>query len=106
MNPKIVAACEAYSRGESERALPLIAENVEWHIVGDRTISGIEAVREMCEEAAAESKPNFANGRVIQAKNHVVVEGANLDADVHYCDIYAVEDGQITEITSYCLTAL
>ncbi len=106
MNAKIIAACEAYSRGDSEKALPLIAEDVAWHIVGDRTIIGLEAVREMCEEAAAEGKPNFENTRTIEGKHHVVVEGSDLDRDVHYCDIYTSEHGKITEITSYCLASL
>lgn len=106
MNVKIIAACEAYSRGDSEKALPLLSEEVQWHIIGDHTIIGIEGVRIMCEEAAAESKPNFKNTRTIQSKHHVIVEGSDIDQDVHYCDIYTTEDGLITEITSYCLAAL
>lgn len=106
MNAKIVAACEAYSRGEGEKAFPLIAHDVEWHIVGDHTLVGLEGLKEVCAEAAAEGKPNFQNTRTIQSKHHVIVEGSDLDHDVHYCDVYTAEGGLITEITSYCLTAL
>ena len=53
----------------------------------------------MCEEAAYEGKANFQNGRVIRGKNHIVVEGADLDTDIHYCDIYTIEREQIMEIT-------
>jgi len=104
MNAKIIAACEAFSMGNAEAAQPYIAEAIEWHIVGDRTIDGNAAVKEMCDDAAAQGKPNFQNGRVIKAKNHVIVEGADLDTDMHYCDIYAIDGGEIVEITSYCLT--
>ena len=106
MNVKIVAACEAYSRGDGEKAFPLISEDVQWHIVGDHTIIGLGGLKEVCAEAAAEGKPNFSNTRTIQGKHHVIVEGRDLDRDVHYCDIYTAEAGKITEITSYCLTAL
>lgn len=106
MNTKIIAACEAFSMGDSAPALPLIADGIEWHIVGDRTIAGNATVKEMCEDAASQEKPNFQNGRVIKAKTHVIVEGADLDTDMHYCDIYSIEQDQIVEITSYCLAGV
>ena len=104
MNAQIIAACEAFSMGDSAAALAFIADGIEWHIVGDRTIDGNAAVKEMCADAAAQGRPNFQNGRVIKAKNHLIVEGSDLDTDMHYCDIYAIEKDQIVEITSYCLT--
>jgi hypothetical protein len=106
MNAKISAACEAFSMGESSAALDFIADGVEWHIVGDRTIDGNAAVKEMCEDAASQGKANFQNGRVIKAKNHIIVEGADLDTDMHYCDIYTIEKEKIMEITSYCLASI
>jgi len=90
--------------GDAQPAQDFIAEDIEWHIVGDRTIDGNAAVKEMCADAAAQGRPNFQNGRVIKAKNHLIVEGSDLDTDMHYCDIYAIEKEQIVEITSYCLT--
>jgi ketosteroid isomerase-like protein len=104
MNARIIAACEAFSMGDAQPAQDFIAEDIEWHIVGDRTIDGNAAVKEMCADAAAQGRPNFQNGRVIKAKNHLIVEGSDLDTDMHYCDIYAIEKEQIAEITSYCLT--
>ena len=103
MKAKIIAACEAFSMGNPEAALAYLADGIEWHIVGDRTIDGNAAVQEMCQDAASQGTPNFQNGRVIKAKNHLIVEGADLDTDMHYCDIYTVENDQIMEITSYSL---
>ncbi|MGZ0656905.1 nuclear transport factor 2 family protein [Coraliomargarita sp. W4R72] len=103
MNAKIIAACEAFSKGDPEAALSFLADGIEWHIVGDRTIDGNAAVKEMCEDAASQGTPNFENGRVIKAKNHLIVEGANLDTEMYYCDIYTVENDEIAEITSYSL---
>ena len=50
--------------GDSAAALDFIADGIEWHIVGDLTIDGNAAVKEMCEEAASQGKANFQNGRV------------------------------------------
>ena len=58
--------------GDSAAALDFIADGIEWHIVGDRTIDGNAAVKEMCEDAASQGKANFQNGRVIKGKNHIV----------------------------------
>ena len=106
MNAKIISACEAFSLGQSAKALPLIADEVEWHIVGDHSIIGKAGVESTCAEAEAEGNPNFKNVRVIPAKSHVVVEGHDIDSDVHYCDIYTIEENLIYEITSYCLASL
>jgi ketosteroid isomerase-like protein len=103
MNAQIIAACEAFSMGDAQPALPFLADEVEWHIVGDRTIDGNAAVKEMCADAASQGTPKFQNGRLIQAKNHLIVEGADLESDMHYCDIYTIENGQIAEITYYSL---
>ena len=106
MNAKIIAACEAYSRGEGDKAYDSIAEEVQWHIIGDHTIIGLDGIKEMCAEAAAEGTPNFENTRTITGKHHIIVEGSDLDNDVHYCDIYTTEGGLITEITSYSLAGI
>ena len=92
--------------GDSVAALEFIAEGIECHNVADRTIDGNVTIKEMCEEAASQGKANFQNGRVIKGKNHIVVEGADLDTDIHYCDIYTIEKEQIMEITSYCLVGI
>jgi hypothetical protein len=106
MHAKIIAACGAFSMGDSAAALDFIADGIEWHIVGGHTIDGNAAVKEMCEDAASQGKANFQNVRVIKGKNHIVVEGADLDTDMHYCDIYTIEQEQTMEITSYCLAGI
>lgn len=103
MKPKIIAACEAFSLGQSAKALPQIADEAEWHIVGDHIIVGKAGIENTCEEAEAEGNPNFKNMRTIEGKFHVIVEGNDLDSDIHYCDIYTIEEDTIYEITSYCL---
>ena len=106
MNAKITAACEAFSLGQSVKALPLIADEVEWHIVGDHSIIGKAGVEDTCAEAEAEGNPNFKNLRTIESKSHVIIEGHDLESDVHYCDIYTIEESLIYEITSVSYTHL
>jgi replication-associated recombination protein RarA len=106
MKSQITDACFAFSTGDSKKALTFIFEDVVWNIVGDREIEGLDAVKEICEEAAKEGPPNFKNIRTIESKFHVICEGANLDSDVYYCDIYTIENDLINEITSYCLSTL
>ena len=69
--------------GDSVTALKFIAESIEWHIVGHRTIDGNVTIKEMCQEAASQGKAYFQNSRVIKGKNHIFVEGADLDTDIH-----------------------
>lgn len=106
MKPKILEACLAFSTGEGKKAYPLIAEDAVWNIVGDREIDGLTEIKLICDEATKESAPNFKNIRTIESKFHIICEGANLNDDVYYCDIYTIEEDRITEITSYCLSAL
>ena len=105
MDTKLIAACEAYSTGNGEAAFDQIAEDVQWHIIGDHTILGIDGLKHACEEAAKGEKPNFENHRTILSENAVVVEGSDVEADIHYCDIYTIRDGLISEITSYSMAA-
>lgn len=104
MNSDFTAACEAFSLGQTAEALKLSSEDIAWNIVGDRSVVGLKDVKAMCKEAAKQGAPNFRNIRTICAESHIIVEGADLDSDVYYCDIYAVEDNSICEITSYGLS--
>ena len=55
--------------GDSAAALDFIADGIEWQIVGDHTIDGNAAVKEICEDAASQGKASFQNGRVIKGRN-------------------------------------
>ena len=66
MNAKIIAACEAFSMGDPAPAQAFLAENIEWHIVGDRTIDGHAAVQEMCASVLCHPHSRFTiRGKVI-----------------------------------------
>lgn len=105
MDDKLIAACKAFSTGNGEAAFEQIAEDVQWHIIGDHSILGIDGLKNACEEAAKGDKPNFENHRTIESDSAIVVEGSDVEADIHYCDIYTIREGLIAEITSYCMAA-
>ena len=104
MNAKIVAACQAFSLGQSAKALRphrrRRRSGTSWGTTASAGKAGVEAT---CAEAEAEGNPNFKNLRTIEGRIHVVVEGNDLEGDVHYCDIYTIEENLIYEISSYCL---
>lgn len=105
MDTTLIAACEAFSQGNGLKALKHMADDVQWHIIGDHSILGLEGVKHECEEAIKDGLPNFENHRTILGETSVVVEGSDVEADIHYCDIYTILDGKISEIASYCMTA-
>ena len=105
MDAAVIKACEAFSTGKGELAFDQMSEEVQWHIIGDHSILGLDGIKHECAEAAKDGLPNFENHRTIQGDNYIVVEGSDLEADIHYCDIYTILDGKISEIASYCMTA-
>ncbi|MGB0417048.1 MAG: nuclear transport factor 2 family protein [Coraliomargarita sp.] len=105
MDAELINACEAFSTGNGPEAFGQMADDIQWHIIGDHSILGLEGVKHECNEALKEGLPNFENHRTILGEHCIVVEGSDVEADVHYCDIYSIVDGQISEIASYCMTA-
>jgi ketosteroid isomerase-like protein len=106
MDAALIAACEAFSVGDSHLAMAHIDAAVQWEIVGDHRIIGRDGVEQACTEAAQAGTPDFTNHRVHAQTDTVIVEGSNCNGDLHYCDIYRIREGRIQTITSYCLSAL
>ncbi|MFT4902039.1 MAG: hypothetical protein ACI81V_001322 [Lentimonas sp.] len=104
MNSDFITACEAFSLGQPAAALKMFSEDIAWNIVGDRSVVGLKEVKAMCKEAAQAGEPNFRNIRTITTESYIIVEGADLNSEVYYCDIYAFEGESITEVTSYGLS--
>lgn len=106
MDRKIIAACEAFSLGDAKGAVEWIDPEVIWNVVGAKTILGRQAMMEFCAEMTANGCPEFKNARTTVGESQVVVEGAELKEDgVSYCDSYAIRNGMIVEIRSYCVNS-
>jgi len=101
----------AFSTHDFESALPHIAEDVVWELVGGETIHGRDMVAKLCgvtSDALAGTTVTVRSARSVAGTGAVVV-----DAVTHYdhpadgvsivasCDLYDHSDDVITRIRSY-----
>ena len=104
MNTSLIKACERFSEGDSSVALGFLDNEILWTVVGEKTIQGIDALKDFCAKATENGCPDFQNTQTIVGNEHVAVQGAERKEEgIAYCDVYRVEDGSIVEITSYCI---
>ena len=102
---------EAFSRHDFDVALPFLAADVTWSLVGGKRIRGREEVVEWCRASAeylAPESTRFLDLRVLTGEGWVVVEsaaeyaeGAGERSRIAACDVYRFEGGAIAGITSY-----
>jgi ketosteroid isomerase-like protein len=104
----------AFSSHRFEAALPHLADDVVWTIVGSQPVMGPKAVKKACERTAAylaKVTTEFQRFRTVVGEDSVVVDSlARYTADgadtsdtsiVASCDIYDFVDGRVSEIVSY-----
>ena len=101
----------AFSSHRFELALPHLADDVVWTLVGADPLIGRKAVKKACERTAAELAgvtTEFQRFRTVVGEDSVVVDslarytepGGDVSI-VASCDVYDFDDGRITEIVSY-----
>ncbi|BDZ47218.1 nuclear transport factor 2 family protein [Naasia aerilata] len=101
----------AISGHSFEAALPSLADDIVWTLVGEEPIRGKDAVITLLQATAAEvasTTSDFRSFRTFVAGDAVVVDSVAeyvaADGDrtvVASCDIYEFTDGMLTEIRSY-----
>jgi uncharacterized protein (TIGR02246 family) len=101
----------AFLEGNFEGFLDFCAEDVEWTIVGDRSVKGREAIRQWMKSMAEEHKepPKFTVADPIIAEGDFAVARGDMtmkDKDgkqgqYSYCDIYRFRDDKISELNSF-----
>ena len=104
---------EAFSSHRFELAIPHLAPDVQWDLVGADPIEGRADVVKVCRGTAtelADSTTTFERFTVIDAGDYVVVDALARyrDADgsetaVASCDIYEFQAQQVAAITSYTI---
>jgi limonene-1,2-epoxide hydrolase len=107
----IESLATSFSTHDFQRALPHIADDVVWDLVGGETIHGkpiVEKLITLTTEGLATTTVTVRSVRTIVADGVVVV-----DTETHYddpsdgvsivasCDVYDHADGVITRIRSY-----
>lgn len=102
---------EAFSGHRFEEALPFVAENAEWMLVGADTLHGRDAIAAACRGTAhdlAEVQTDFTRFDVVDGGDLVAVDAVGVYTDragevssVASCDVYTFRDGQVVGIRSY-----
>jgi ketosteroid isomerase-like protein len=116
MNLTIQQIAAAFSCGEFDKVYPYMADDISWHIIGENSFVGKEAVMDNCEQVAAYFKSVttiFKTENSIVSDNRVAIDGTaeflkagNRVAYVWACDVYLFNDNnQLAKITSYCIQA-
>lgn len=103
----LIQANAAIAKGDYEAFLSHCTEDVVWVFVGDRTLTGKEAVRRFIATTYIEP-PQFTIDRLIADDEFVTALGDISIRDengkvVHsaYCDVWRIRDGKLAELRAY-----
>lgn len=106
-NKEVVGRVDAaFAEGDVEGFLSFCAEDVEWTVVGDRTVKGKDAIREWM--ASMDGEPPVltphelvAEGDLVAAHGDMTMNEEGSAVPYAYCDIYRLRDGKIVELRSF-----
>ncbi|MBA3321221.1 MAG: nuclear transport factor 2 family protein [Pyrinomonadaceae bacterium] len=99
----------AFAEGNTEGFLSFCAEDVQWTMVGDKTVKGKDAIRQWM--ASMDSEPPkftvnnvIAEGDFVTAHGDVTMKGKDgKTVPYAYCDIYRFRDGKIVELSAFVI---
>jgi len=106
------AVGRAFSEHRFDEALPHLAEDVRWTVVGYMVLEGVDAVRQTCRdtmESLEDTTTTYDRCVVAAGADAVAVDtiarycGPNGTTAVASCDIYEFSEHEITAITSYAV---
>ena len=104
---------DAFLNGNFEGFLDYCADDVQWAMVGEKTVKGKEAIRQWMREmtAANPEPPKFtvadpiiAEGDYVVARGEMKMKDKDSQPGQHsYCDLYHFRNGKIVELNSFVL---
>lgn len=96
-------------KGNNEGFLSFCADDIEWTMVGEKTLSGKEAVRQWMATVYTEP-PKFtvtdliAEGDFVTALGGITAKDENgNEADYAYCDVWRFRDGKMVELKAFVI---
>jgi uncharacterized protein (TIGR02246 family) len=100
---------EAFAAGNMEGFLAFCADDVEWTMVGDKTVKGKDAIRQWL--AAMDMEPPqvtathlIAEGDSVAAYGHMTMQDKDGQTTPYaYCDIYRFRDAHIVVMASFVM---
>jgi ketosteroid isomerase-like protein len=101
---------EAFEKGDHERVLSCLTDDVEWDIPGAFHVFGKEAFDGEIENEGFVGHPAIAVTRMTEENDVVIAEGTvraqKKDGDflnLRYCDVFDMQNGKIKRLTSYLM---
>jgi len=99
----------AFAENSVEGFLSFCADDIEWTMVGDRTVKGKDAIRTWMASMGSSEPPKFTVQNVVGEGDFVVAYGdmtMKEDGKLNpyaYCDVYRFRGGTIAELRSFVL---
>ena len=105
----LIAGNAAIDAGDHEGFLSLCSEDTEWTFVGDKTLSGKEAVRQWMATEYVEPPTNtvvrfIAEGDFLTVLGHLIMKDKDGKvAHYEYCDIWRFHESKIVELKAFVI---
>ena len=104
---------EQFSKGNMAFVKPYLADDMEWNILGNGTVTGRDKVLEANEMAQLERFPQITIRNIVGEGDLVVVEStgeaqtkSGKPYNQAYCEVFRFSDEKLQEVTTYLDTAL
>ena len=101
----------AFAANDIEAFLAHCTKDIVWTMVGDRTISGVDAIRGWLSSTKGAESPAFTvdhvsgDGDTVTAYGDMTMKGQDgLPEPYAYCDIYRFRGDKIAELRSYVVS--
>jgi ketosteroid isomerase-like protein len=97
----------AFAENSVEGFLSFCADDVEWTMVGDRTVKGKDAIRSWMGSIPSSEPPKFTVQNMIAEGDYVIAYGdmtmkeEGKTTPYSYCDVYRLRANTITELRSF-----
>ena len=99
---------DAFARNDMEGFLKYCADDVVWHMAGDRTVSGRDNIREWMQQMEGHGPPKFTVDEIIAEGDSAACRGEmtmagpdGTENNYSYCDVYNFSGGKITKLSAY-----